>query len=217
MKKIFVFILLFISFTVFSQNDSLKYEVLISYKYNRFNISSNGKLEYLNNYDLATRFFSIETKYHKDYSVFAVGLEYMVKNDFYKFFNYDNEHYIAQHIYIPLSYSIYFNRNRIVNPVIGISLVNNIVFNERIVFRYSIPIGGAFTGYETYEESNEIDIRYQMKVTLDFGLNIKIKKRHILYFGFNQFLFGDFKLNPGGEETLPYKSSSVFMGLGYKF
>ena len=66
-------------------------------------------------------------------------------------------------------------------------------------------------------EQNEIKFRYQIAFVLNAGLSFTIKKRYTLNLNGFVNLFSNYKLNPEGDETLPYKMYGYNFGIGYKF
>ena len=211
MKKIIIILLLIYFKTSFSQKKVLNQELQISYL--RSTIATETVLE--NNTERSffyhSKFigFGAKYKYFTKYELLTIGILYQqtlpyTNNDYY---------YSSNQLNIPIGYSLYFFKKTWFNPSIGFSINNNLVFNEKIRFSY----GADTAPFIPTIEENEIKFRYQIAFVLNGGLSFTIKKRYTLNINGFVDLFSNYKLNPKGEETIPYRMYGYNFGVGYKF
>jgi hypothetical protein len=203
MKKTILIIIIFNSFLLFSQNDYKNEEISFVLKNSEilFLQSENDGVYGGPFSDYYSYFHSIgfDYKYFTKYERLNISFLYLFH--YYLKAN-NNNYYYSTQFDIPIGYSLYFFKKTWFNPSIGFSINNNFIINERIKY---------------YTNTTKINFRYQIAFALNAGLSFTIKKRYTLNLGGFINIFSNYKLNPKGERTTPYKMYGYNFGVGYKF
>ena len=203
MKKLILLFFIIFSSLLFSQNDSLKFEIELQNSYKTCN-NSSFVIDFL--------FIGAKIKYFSNFEIFSSGIEFSYLIDYFET-DYSKRSYSAQHVFIPLSYSIFFFKKWAFNPCIGISINNNFIFNEEVTIGYSVPV---YHGSEVIYETNKTKFRYQTGFEINAGFSTTIKKQYTINFTVFYDLINNYELNPKGEDKLPYHLPGVNVGFGYK-
>ena len=207
MKKILTTIFILFSVLSFSQEKIYKHEIGLLLNINKITTES-GKFNVSEN-NLFSRDLGIKYRLYTKYEMLSIN----INMQYGMYLKSSHNEYSSYQINIPIGYSLYFFKKTWFNPSVGVFINNNFIFNEEIKFSYGADYGNFIP---TIEE-NKIDFRYQIAFALNAGLSFTIKKRYTLNVNGFVNIFSNYKLNPKGDETIPYSIYGYNFGFGYKF